>query len=314
MSFLGPTALDVVEVTGRDRLDYLEAVTTQHVVDLSPGEVRGAMHLDAHGAPVAVFEIVAEEERSLLLVPRPLTETVIEVLGGRTFLSDARFRRLDDAEVRAIRGDGVADLVAAQGLAAEPGTARSAAAVLVVGRTNGVDLVGDPAALDEVAAVLAGAGVAEGTAAEVRAADVAAGVPAWDSEIRPPHLPEELGLLSSHVHLAKGCYPGQEAVARMWMLGRPRRALAAVEVDEGVAPGWVTGAGKRRVEVTSVAAGLGLAFVPADATAGESFVGDDGATVRVRTLVGAGSEVPGHDPAMTRRRDRRTGRTSPNDE
>jgi tRNA-modifying protein YgfZ len=64
------------------------------------------------------------------------------------------------------------------------------------------------------------AGAVDADDAQARSWRVATGRPAWGSEVAPPHLPEELGLLPTHVHLAKGCYPGQEAVARMWMLGR----------------------------------------------------------------------------------------------
>jgi folate-binding protein YgfZ len=139
---------------------------------------------------------------------------------------------------------------------------------------------------------------------------VAAGRPAWGREVAPPHLPEELGLLPTHVHLAKGCYPGQEAVARMWMLGRPRRRLARVRVADiagaqlPVAPGWSTGEGRETVEVTCVADdGTALAFVPGAAEPGSTVTTTD-AAITVLEVVGDDPVPPGHDPAMKRRRDR----------
>jgi folate-binding protein YgfZ len=126
-------------------------------------------------------------------------------------------------------------------------------------------------------------------------------VPRAPEEIATGRLPEELGLLPTHVHLDKGCYPGQEAVARMWMLGRPRRHLAVVALPAGTEPGPVGDSG---VEVTRTAtvdgSTVGLALVGRGTAAGDR--PDDG--IEVLQLVGEGRPVPGHDPAVKRRRDR----------
>ena len=152
------------------------------------------------------------------------------------------------------------------------------------------------------------------TAAGVEPADqtaledwrIRAGIARWGREIVSGHLPEELGLLPTHVHLDKGCYPGQEAVARMWMLGRPRRRLAVVDVRGGAEPGWEAGEGRQRVTLTSITSdgATGLAFVPPDTDEGGAFTEGD-VTVVVERVVGDTLDVPGHDPSVTRRRDRR---------
>lgn len=308
MTILGPTATTVVEVTGADRLDYLEAVTSQRLVDATPGEVRGALYLDAHGAPLAVFDVVVTDDRLLLLVPDPeLADEVSKVLGGRTFLSDARFATTDLA-VTAVRGADAEERLAELGLAAPDGQTSVAGEVVAVGRSEGADLVGPAPAVEQVTERLVAGGAEPVDAVRIAEWRAAAGEPQWGREITAPHLPEELGLLPTHVHLAKGCYPGQEAVARMWMLGRPRRRLARVEVDAGVDAGWASGTGKRGVELTAVAERdgrrLGLAFVPGTAEPGERLTGENDAGVTVLELVGDDRPVPGHDPAMTRRRDR----------
>ncbi len=307
MPILGPTPMAVVEVTGADRLTYLEAVTSQHVTDLAAGEVRGAMYLDAHGAPLAIFDVVGEPDRVLLLVPdAELADEVVRVLGGRTFLSDATFARID-LEVEALRG-GVDGAVGDALGAPVVGRTTRAGDVLVVGRPDGADLVAAPDALAGLATRLAHLGVEQVDPERIEAGRIAAGEPDWGREVTAPHLPEELGLLPTHVHLAKGCYPGQEAVARMWMLGRPRRRLAHVDVGAGVSAGAELGAGKERVTVTAVAdvpeGRRGLAFVPGTAEPGQRFGAGDG-TVTVRGFVGDDRAVVGHDPAVTRRRDRR---------
>jgi tRNA-modifying protein YgfZ len=307
VAFLVPADLVRVDVTGAERASYLEAVLSQRVEDLRPGEVRGALYLDVHGAPQAIFDIVALPDHLSLLVPGEVADVVVDVLGGRTFLSDASFERTADV-ARHLRGDGAREVAAAAGLDVDPERAgRRDDGLLVVGREEGLDLVGEAEVVDDAVESLRDAGAVDGDTDQLEAWRVRAGVPAWGREVVAPHLPEELGLLPTHVHLAKGCYPGQEAVARMWMLGRPRRRLAVVEVEGDVTPGWEAGTGRRKASVTSVApdGDVALAFVPGASEEGERIEAEDGAAVVVRTLVGAGRRVPGHDPAMTRRRDTR---------
>ncbi len=307
-TFVAATALQRIDVTGADRARYLEDVTTQHLVEVPVTHVRSALVLDPHGAPTAMFDVVVLGDRLVLLVPdQGVKELVMNVLAARTFLSDARFTARDD-QVVAVRGDDAAEVVARAGLTVVEGRCRLAGDILIVSRAGGVDLSGPPAAVEDAVVALQDAGALPGGAEELDTWRISAGEPAWGREVAPPHLPEELGLLPTHVHLAKGCYPGQEAVARMWMLGRPRRRLAVVELDGAVAPGWRTGSGREVVEVTSVAPGghRGLAFVPADASAGAVFggAGQQEPQVTVERLVGDDPTPPGHDPSIVRRRDK----------
>jgi tRNA-modifying protein YgfZ len=307
LAFLVPADLVRVDVTGAERASYLEAVLSQRVEDARPGEVRGALYLDVHGAPLAMFDIVALPDHLSLLVPGDAADVVVDTLGGRTFLSDATFTRLDHV-ARRLRGDDAREVAAAAGLDVDPERAgRRDDGLLVVGRPDGLDLIGAAEVVQDAVESLHDAGATEGTAEEYEAWRVRVGVPAWGHEVVAPHLPEELGLLPTHVHLAKGCYPGQEAVARMWMLGRPRRRLAVVDVEGVLSDGWEGGTGRRKATVTSLApdGDAALAFVPGAAEVGDRIEGADGAAVVVRELVGEDRAVPGHDPAMTRRRDTR---------
>lgn len=300
MPLLAPDDLQVIEVTGADRIDHLDAVTTQRLADARPGEVRGAMVLDVHGAPLATFWVAVHAERLALLAPPASAAHVLEVMARRTFLADVRFEATE-APVWALRGDGITPALDAVGLAGlAPGHWRPVGDGLVVRHAFGAEVVGEDLAarlaeLDEV------------TPADAEALDAArvrAGEPVQGREVAAPRMPEELGLLPTHVHLAKGCYPGQEAVARMWMLGRPRRRLARVLVEGDVDAGWTAGTGRGKVEVTAVADGHALAFVPADAEVGDRHEGDGGA-VAVEAFVGGDRMPPGHDPSVPRRRDRR---------
>lgn len=304
-----------IDVSGADRARYLDDVTSQALSDIPTGSVHSTLYLDQHGAPIAMFDVAALADRFALLVPdQQVADTVVEVLGGRTFLLDARFTPTDD-EVLALRGVAAAEVAAAANLTTRPGTVRPAGDRLyVIGRDAGcLDVFGPADAVAEVRGLLCDAGAREGDVHDLEAWRVTAGVPAWGVEVTAPHLPEELGLLASHVHLNKGCYPGQEAVARMWMLGRPRRRLAVVVADgDSLEPDQVLGAGRRKVTVTTVGpdGSRALAFVPGDAVVGDRFPSDPeaaagSAVVEVVALVGGEVTPPGHDPAMTRRRDRR---------
>jgi tRNA-modifying protein YgfZ len=301
-----PTVHRRIDVTGDDRVRYLEDVTTQHLLDVPVTHTRAALVLDPHGAPLAAFDVVVLGDRLVLLVPDAEVEAhVIDVLAMRTFLLDVRFSPRHDRVV-AVRGEDAAAVVAAAGLTVVPGRCRLAGEVLVVDRPDGIDLVGPDAAVAQAETALVAAGARHGTGQDLEDARIRAGQPAWGRELAAPHLPEELGLLPTHVHLAKGCYPGQEAVARMWMLGRPRRQLAVVAPEGEVTPGWAVGTGRDRIEVTSVTSDGrdALAFVPTHAVPGDRVEDDAGRAVVVRHLVGADRIPPGHDPAMRRRRDR----------
>ena len=305
----------VIEVTGEDRLTHLDATTTQALKGARPGTATAALVLDANGNPLAMFDVLVLPDRVWLVSPSvDVTSVVMNVIAGRTFLADARFVPLDHTVVRTtMPSDDARRAWSGMTTVPEPGAVRTTPSgdSAIAADTGGtLTLVGPAAEVATLVERLRGAGAVEADDAAADAWHVAAGRPAWGREVAPPHLPEELGLLPTHVHLAKGCYPGQEAVARMWMLGRPRRRLARVRVADiagaqlPVAPGWSTGEGRETVEVTCVADdGTALAFVPGAAEPGSTVTTTD-AAITVLEVVGDDPVPPGHDPAMKRRRDR----------
>lgn len=305
--FVAPSGLGLIEVLGNDRASFLNAVLSQEIEALTPGQVAGALFLDAHGAPLAMLDVAVLTDRILLVTAAESADQLASTLQRRTFLADVRLAPLPTTS-SALRDDEALIIASAVGLSVPEGRVEQRRdGVLVLGREAGVDLLGAPDAVESLVARLVDAGACRADPAALEAWRVACGVPGWEREVRAPHLPEEMGLLPTHVHLRKGCYPGQEAVARMWMLGRPRRRLARVRLTGSADVGWSTGTGKQRAEVTSAArhAGerVGLAYVPADAGAGDRF-GDEEAAIEVFALVGEGRPIPGQDPAVVRRRDR----------
>ena len=92
---------------------------------------------------------------------------------------------------------------------------------------------------------------------------IEAGTPAWGSELDETILPAEAGLDETHVSFTKGCYPGQEPIARLHYRGRPNRRLRVLEV-EAASPGDEILLGEKAVgRVTSAVPGVALGYVRA---------------------------------------------------
>jgi len=98
---------------------------------------------------------------------------------------------------------------------------------------------------------------------------VESGIPKWGHEIDDRVLPAEAGLDETHVSFTKGCYPGQEPIARQHHRGKVNRRLRVVELEGDVSPGTeLLLDGKTVGRITSVVPGLGLAYVRVEVPAG----------------------------------------------
>ncbi len=106
-------------------------------------------------------------------------------------------------------------------------------------------------------------------AEELERARIAAGVPAWGKELDGSMLPAEAGLDESHISFTKGCYPGQEPIARLRHRGHVNRRLRVLEVEVAEPGDEIVVAGKAVGRVTSAVPGLALGYlrveVPEDA-------------------------------------------------
>src|SRR5438874_2738377 len=93
---------------------------------------------------------------------------------------------------------------------------------------------------------------------------IEAGVPRWGAEIDERVLPAEAGLTETHVSFSKGCYPGQEPIARQHYRGKLNRRLRVLDVDGGGLPGHdaeISFQDKVVGRVTSAVPGLALGYV-----------------------------------------------------
>jgi tRNA-modifying protein YgfZ len=90
---------------------------------------------------------------------------------------------------------------------------------------------------------------------------IEAKVPAWGKEVDDSILPAEAGLDETHVSFTKGCYPGQEPIARLRHRGKVNRALRTLDID-AAQPGDEVRQGEKVVgRVTSAVPGRALAYV-----------------------------------------------------
>jgi tRNA-modifying protein YgfZ len=91
---------------------------------------------------------------------------------------------------------------------------------------------------------------------------IESGIPRWGAEIDDRILPAEAGLDETHISFTKGCYPGQEPIARQRYRGKVNRRLRVLDIEGEAAPGTeLLYEGKKVGRITSAVPGLGLAFV-----------------------------------------------------
>jgi folate-binding protein YgfZ len=222
--------LATVVLGGGDVLRYLHAVCTQHTLDLAPGDATQALLLSPKGRIEFAFRLAVVEGGVLVDTEADAAAGLAERLARFVFRYDVTVGRPAPEAVTLV-GPGTDAALAAAGLPVPaPGRAGIAGPDLVTQRTPvGVDLVGPGASV--VLAGLERAGVERAPAELWELVRVEHGLPRAGRELTDDVLAEEAGLLGSHVHLDKGCYPGQETVARVHNLGQVQRRLAGLRFE-----------------------------------------------------------------------------------
>jgi len=91
---------------------------------------------------------------------------------------------------------------------------------------------------------------------------IEAGIPRWGREIDDQILPAEAGLDDTHISFSKGCYPGQEPIARQRYRGKVNRKLRVLDVEGDATPGTeLVLDGKKVGRITSAVPGVALGYV-----------------------------------------------------
>ena len=245
---------NIVAVSGPDRLKWLHDLTTQFVSDLQPGVWMPNMILDAKGHVEYQFNLVDDGTTTFLVLDPGYSEQLIEYLTKMKFMLrvDVRDASSEYAVLRA------------------PGKPTE---------------IGGPFALvprgevEEMKNTFGGVATQAGTWA-LDAERVAAHRPRIGFETDHKSIPNELGVLNGAVHMKKGCYRGQETVAKIYNLGNPPRRLVLLHLDgsdvgfpavgtkienDGIVVGFI-GTVARHHELGTIALAIVKRNTPIDAT------------------------------------------------
>jgi tRNA-modifying protein YgfZ len=218
-----------VAVRGPDAEDFLQRMVSNDVAALQPGESCDALLLTAKARLIAPLRVWRRGPDDYLLLSEPeLGEAV------RTSLLRARFAAKCEIELEA-----------------------HTSAVVIGDSAEGIPCpdYGVPAR-EVLDAAVDGADVEE-----LEQLRIEARTPRWGHELDDRVLPAEAGLDETAVSFTKGCYPGQEPIARLRHRGKVNRRLRVLDV-EAAAPGdEIRHSGKPVGRVTSAVRGVALAYV-----------------------------------------------------
>jgi folate-binding protein YgfZ len=210
----------VVRVSGEDRLSWLHSLTTADISHLRPGVTAQALVLSPHGH-VEHHLTLADDGSSVWIHTEPGTAGAL-----LAFLQSMRFLlRVDPADV----SDGFAVLTVMG--AGGPAAAAVPGRAIAMGEEFGTDVIVPREQLSGAAADLEQRGLAPAGILAYEALRIAAHRPRLGADTDHRSLPHEVGWIETAVHLDKGCYRGQETVARVHNLGHPPRRLVLLHLD-----------------------------------------------------------------------------------
>ncbi len=299
-----------LRVEGDDRFRWLDGMITNDVKALEAagvGALFRALLLTRQGRIVADFRVLHDEGAIVLAMPRAAIASTIEHLDAFIIADDVTLRDASEGLARlALEGPRSLDALAA----AAPDFALPEALTWTEGRiadvpvrAAGYSLLGSPqavqlfvpsASVDAVRAALleagASVGLVEGDPETFECLRVEAGEPVLGRELDQSVLPAEVGL-DDAVSETKGCYTGQEVVARMRSRGRANHRLVGLRFDaepSSDAADRALHVGDKKVgEITSRVMSprfgpIGLAFVKSEQSASDTRVESaDGSAVIV---------------------------------
>jgi len=258
--------LGVVSVAGPDRLSWLHNITSQDLIGLAPRTSTETLVLSPHGHVEHAAAVVDDGETTWLITEGPAAAGLAAWLTSMQFMM--RIEVADVSEHWAVVGEPVG----AEGGEGEPVTWRDPWPQVLPGGTRyGPAAEDHPGSerpwrlvmvprgdLPDAVVVREASGWRLAGTWASEAARVAAWRPRAATEVDGRTIPHELDWLRTAVHLSKGCYRGQETVARVHNMGRPPRRLVMLHLDGSghllpEAGAEVSGGGRVVGVVTSVA-------------------------------------------------------------
>ncbi len=257
----------VVRITGPDRLSWLHSLTTQNLDKLAAGDTAEALILSPNGHVEHQLTLTDDGTAVWAHVEPGTAGPLIEFLESMRFML-----RVESADV-------TADYAVLTLMGPGAGQDRPAGAAVAMATSFQMDLVVPRPQLATVAAELQSAGAALAGMWAHEALRIAARRPRLGLDTDHRTIPHEVGWIETAVHLNKGCYRGQETVARVHNLGHPPRRLVFLHLDgsadalpghgdpvelAGARVGFV-GSAARHYELGPIALALIKRTVPVDA-------------------------------------------------
>jgi tRNA-modifying protein YgfZ len=223
--FVDRSDRDVLTITGPDRLSWLNNISTQKVDDLPPGQATQTLILSPHGHVEHYLSVVDDGTRTWTHVEPGEAEPLLEFLDSMRFMLRVECADVSaDYAVVTVMGPHVpADM--AQNFSGNSSTA----AAMDFG--FGVDLVVERSRLADVAGDLNAQGLRSAGMWAHEALRIAGHRARFGTDTDHRTIPHEMGWIETSVHLNKGCYRGQETVARVHNLGHPPRRLVMLHLD-----------------------------------------------------------------------------------
>jgi len=195
----------VISISGKDRLTWLHALTTQHLEKLTPGDWQEALILDTQGHIVEQLFLVDDGSTTWIHTEAQRVEPLIEYLEKMKFMLDVQVKD-QSSNYAVLRAAGAAD------------------------NLGGPYALVPRAELSDTVSAFNKAHTQVGIWA-LEALRVAQGRARLLFEVDHKSIPNELGFLNKAVHMQKGCYRGQETVAKVFNLGQPPRKLVLLHLD-----------------------------------------------------------------------------------
>ncbi|HEX6230710.1 MAG TPA: hypothetical protein VF029_03255 [Actinomycetota bacterium] len=225
-AFVEHADVALVRVAGADARGWLHDLVTTDVRGLAPGGSRPSLLLSPTGRVRAAFQVVALDERDVLLAqPDDQPHRIADLLAPYVLSSDVSVELLPRLRLLSLPG--------ARG--APPWSGRAWRPSI---DGPGVDLLIGEAEREEARIRLGREGRVEAAPDAVEAWRIGRGMPRFPVDLDEDSLPAEAGLADAPViDLGKGCFLGQEAVAKVRNLGHPVRVVLAATSEGPVAPG-----------------------------------------------------------------------------
>ena len=247
-----------VTIRGPDAHEYLQGQVTNDVEALTPGTGCYAALLNPKGRILADMRVLAISPEELWLdLEEVAHETALRELkmykiGRKVEIDDADRTVLSVIGPRAWETLTSAAVADGDPPAPEHAWVRSRDETVVAATDSGFDLLVAPAVAGPLMQALSAAGAEAVSAEAAELVRIERGRPRYGIDMSDENLPGEAGIVERAVSFTKGCYVGQEPVARMFHKGHPNRHLRALLLSAPVEPGTpVTAADKEVGRVTS---------------------------------------------------------------